>query len=86
MSEYLKCGAKRKFMVFKIEYLDILCANQIIKNAFQTICGGYDDIRRRVKNSEGKADLPDPEYLVINTDEPYINEIIEILKKNNHWG
>lgn len=25
-------------------------------------------------------------YLVINTDEPYADEIIEILKKNGHWG
>lgn len=27
-----------------------------------------------------------PEYLVINTDEPYAPEIIEILKRNDHWG
>lgn len=25
------------------------------------------------------------EYLVINRDEPYAEEIIEILKKNGHW-
>ncbi|WP_313413157.1 hypothetical protein [Sedimentibacter sp.] len=25
-------------------------------------------------------------YLVINTDEPYADEVIEILKKNGHWG
>lgn len=25
-------------------------------------------------------------YLVINTDEPYADEIINILKKNGHWG
>ncbi|AKQ08630.1 hypothetical protein [Bacillus phage vB_BceS-M2] len=25
-------------------------------------------------------------YLVINTDEPYANEVIDIMKKNNHWG
>ncbi|MRX54819.1 hypothetical protein GJU41_12625 [Bacillus idriensis] len=25
-------------------------------------------------------------YLVINTDEPYVNEITEIMKKNGHWG
>lgn len=24
-------------------------------------------------------------YFVINTDEPYADEIIEILKKNGHW-
>jgi len=26
------------------------------------------------------------EYLVINTDEPYAEEIIEILKRNGHWS
>jgi hypothetical protein len=26
------------------------------------------------------------EYLVINTDEPYADEVIEILKRNGHWG
>lgn len=25
-------------------------------------------------------------YLVINTDEPYADEVIDILKRNGHWG
>lgn len=25
-------------------------------------------------------------YIVINTDEPYIQEIIDVMKKNGHWG
>lgn len=25
-------------------------------------------------------------YLVINTDEPYADEIIEIMKRHGHWG
>lgn len=24
-------------------------------------------------------------YIVINTDEPYVQEIIEIMKRNGHW-
>lgn len=28
----------------------------------------------------------DNTYLVINTDEPYANQIIDILKANGHWG
>lgn len=24
-------------------------------------------------------------YLIINTDEPYADKIIEIMKENNHW-
>lgn len=27
-----------------------------------------------------------PTYLVINTDEPYADEVIEILKRHGHWG
>ncbi|MED1904967.1 hypothetical protein [Cytobacillus firmus] len=25
-------------------------------------------------------------YLVINTDEPYADEVIEIMKRHGHWG
>jgi len=28
---------------------------------------------------------PSNQYLVINIDEPYAGEIIEIMKKNRHW-
>ncbi len=28
---------------------------------------------------------PEPCYIVINTDEPYIDEIVEVLKKHGHW-
>jgi 3'-phosphoadenosine 5'-phosphosulfate sulfotransferase len=33
-----------------------------------------------------KLKKPNNKYIVINTDEPYADEIVEILKKNNHWG
>lgn len=33
---------------------------------------------------EGKK--PFNNYVVINLDEPYINEIVEIMKRNNHWN
>ncbi|MDY7043732.1 hypothetical protein RVS70_05885 [Virgibacillus sp. M23] len=29
---------------------------------------------------------PSNSYVVINLDEPYINEVIEILKNHGHWG
>lgn len=41
------------------------------------------DIARKRKE-EGKRGFP--KYLVINTDEPYADEVIDILKKNGHWG
>lgn len=28
----------------------------------------------------------DNSYVVVNTDEPYVDNIIEIMKKNGHWG
>ena len=28
----------------------------------------------------------DNKYLFISTDESYVDEVIEILKKNGHWG
>jgi len=34
--------------------------------------------------ADGKR--PSNIYLVINTDEPYADEVIEILKRNGHWG
>ena len=35
------------------------------------------------KKSEGKKENI---YLVINTDESYVDEIINIMKKHGHWG
>lgn len=30
--------------------------------------------------------LPINQYVVINTDEPFIDEIIDVLKRNGKWG
>lgn len=35
------------------------------------------------RKAEGK---PVNSYLVINTDEPYADEVIEIMKRHGHWG
>lgn len=35
---------------------------------------------------EGKQPASENTYVVINTDEPYIDEIIETMKYNGHWG
>ena len=35
------------------------------------------------KELEGKKENT---YLVINTDEPYADEVIAILKRHGHWG
>jgi hypothetical protein len=38
------------------------------------------ELGRELDNKE-----PFNNYVVINTDEPYINEIIRVMKRNNHW-
>lgn len=68
--EYLKCGAEKKFTVIKNENIEKLPFGDIF--ALQTV------LDKLPQNSN--------EYIVINTDEPYISEIIDILKKNNAWG
>lgn len=30
--------------------------------------------------------LPINQYIVVNTDEPFIDEIIDVLKRNGKWG
>lgn len=38
---------------------------------------------QQLRAIEGKKENT---YLVINTDEPYADEVIEIMKRNGHWG
>jgi hypothetical protein len=47
---------------------------------FETII----DVIREGRASEGKS--INHVHLIVNTDEPYADRIIEILKANNHWG
>lgn len=37
-------------------------------------------------NRMDRGKSPDNRYLVINTDEPYADEVISIMKKHEHWG
>ncbi len=79
MSDTLACGAKRKFIVYKIadtvKYLNNDERKQLV------------NISSKLSRSRKRNDKkPVNEYLVINIDEPYINEIIEIMKRNGHWG
>ncbi|MGG0170991.1 hypothetical protein [Paenibacillus dokdonensis] len=38
----------------------------------------------QLRSVEGKR--PDNAYLVINIDEPYAEEVVDILKEYGHWG
>lgn len=69
--------AFNKFLVIKREYIDSPMGREYTEK--------LSDIARvnRIITTR-KTDTP--QYLVINQDEPYADEIIEILKRNGHWG
>lgn len=72
----LEGGKFNKFLVIKRDYIDSLQA----QHQAELLCE-YAESKRTIKT--GKIDKPT--YLVINTDEPYVDEIIEIMKRNGHW-
>jgi hypothetical protein len=77
--EKLKCGGINKFIVIKREDL------KYINSPFKVAMLGNDlkDIENG-RRAEGKK--IDNEYIVINTDESYAQDVIEILKRHGHWG
>lgn len=78
MNEYLKCGGLKKHIVLKItdinRYLSPLKVNT------------FKHILNEIEEGRKLDNKPLNEYLVINTDEPYIGEVIEVLKKYNAWN
>lgn len=77
--EKLQCGAEWKFIVLKISDInDALNGDEI--EEFTKLC------HRVTKYREQKGKNPNNEYIVVNIDEPYAPEIIEIMKRNGHWG
>lgn len=70
-------GIIREYTVFKNEDLKKLPLT--IQTQIQL--AGDMIVHNRI--GEGKSENM---YLVINTDEPYANEVIEILKLHGHWG
>lgn len=79
MLEMLKCGTERKYIVIKIadllKYVPSVFKLAMLDNDLKDIAEG--------RAQDGK---PVNEYIVVNTDEPYAAEIIEVLKRNNAWG
>jgi len=71
-------GMANKFTVIKNEDIDRLAPGYA--DLLQLILGQIAlDRMARGKNTA-------PLYLVINTDESYADDVIEILKRNGHWG
>lgn len=79
MPETLKSRGKRKFIVFKIadyvKYVNSGIKAALLQNDLEDIAAG--------RKADGKD--PYPEYIVINMDEPYVPEIIEIMKRHGQW-
>lgn len=74
----LKCGTKQKYVVIKIEdiqnyFSDIKQHDLLNLLEYLSVCRKEDEKKEN-------------EYIVINTDEPYAEGVIDILKRNGHWG
>lgn len=54
-----------------------------LKEKFELIFGEVLDTIEQGRVKDGKH--PFNNYVVINLDEPYIDEIVEIMKRHGHW-
>ena len=54
-------------------------AHETFRVAFNNVAAWIEEGR----NDDGKK--PFNNYIVINTDEPYIDEIIAVMKRHGHW-
>lgn len=79
----VKEGWKRKYTVInekdRKKYLTAE-QNGVLEGVLFYYLGKIEEGRER----DGKE--PFNSYIVINLDEPYVDKIIDILKRNGHWG
>ena len=73
--EILKCGAERRFIVLNIELIKLYLGMDNLKQLECIVKDFYKELPKEKQH----------EYLVINTDESYINDVIKILQDNGHW-
>ncbi len=75
-------GRERKYSIINekdlLKYVPIRVADKL-RAAYNKTC----DYIEYGREKDGKK--PYNSYIVINTDEPYINEIKEVMKKHGHW-
>lgn len=69
----------QKFLVLKNDDIDAFI-HPARQGEFNRLLSGI-DMGRRVQGKAGQND-----YLVINLDESYAGEVIEIMKRHGHWG
>lgn len=80
-NDILKGGDFDKFTVIKNDDIDRHLEDED-KEMLERILLRIGFYRRNLDNKKNEHNT----YVVINTDEPYIGEIVDILKKNGHWG
>lgn len=78
MSVPITEGMAYKFSVLKGDDIEKLSHEEIVT------LGHISERIMEIRREDGKA--PSNTYLVINTDEPYAEEVIEIMKRYGHWG
>lgn len=79
----IKEGFKRRYTVINESDLEKYVLEPIkedFQNQFNLVAAWIEDGRMK----DGKQ--PYNNYLVVNLDEPYANEVIEIMKRHGHWG
>ncbi len=75
-------GKERRYTVINERDLDKYI-DVITRNEFEIV---MDRILGTIENGrEHDGKKPYNSYIVINTDEPYINEIIEVMKRHGHF-
>lgn len=75
-------GKERRYTVINehdVEKYLSIGERQDLAIVLDRMLGNIEDAREK----DGKK--PYNSYIVINTDEPYINEIIDIMKRNGHF-
>lgn len=70
-------GFQKKFTVIKDN--DIWNVDSVARTNLECALDTINADRKKKGKKENS-------YLVINIDEPYADEVIEILKRNGHWG
>jgi hypothetical protein len=79
----VKEGFERKFTVInERDFRQYVPAS--LREEFRVIFNQVADWIEDGRRMDGKT--PFNNYVVINLDEPYIDEIIEIMKRHDHWG
>ncbi|MEB6549759.1 hypothetical protein MXL46_11745 [Heyndrickxia sporothermodurans] len=79
----VKEGFERRFTIINEKDFEKYVPDSL-QEEFAAVFNNVADWIEEGRKEDGKA--PFNSYVVINLDEPYIDDIIEIMKRNDHWG